>query len=102
MIHVIATIAVRPGTRPQFLEAFHKLVPLVQAEAGCIEYGPAIDAKTDIDAQQQKGDDTVTVIEKWESVEALNAHLAAPHMGEYRETVKDIVEGLTLHVLQPG
>lgn len=102
MIHVIATIQVKSGTRDQFLDAFHKLVPLVEAESGCIEYGPAIDAATDIEAQQQKGNDTVTVIEKWESVAALNDHLAAPHMGDYREQVKDIVEQVTLHVLKPA
>lgn len=100
MIHVIATIEVKPDTRPQFLEEFGQLVPLVHAEDGCIEYGPAIDASTDIEAQQQKGASTVTVIEKWESTDALKAHLVAPHMGEFREKVKDIVAGTTIHILE--
>ncbi len=102
MIHVIATIDITAGRREDFLKAFKELAPKVQAEDGCIEYGPAIDADSGISAQQRKGDDVVTVIEKWESVAALTAHLDAPHMNEYREQVKDLVKGMTLHVLEPA
>ena len=42
------------------------------------------------------------VVEKWESLDALNAHLVAPHMGSYREQVKDLVTGMNLQVLQPA
>jgi quinol monooxygenase YgiN len=38
--------------------------------------------------------------EKWESLEALHAHLRAPHMLTYREQVKDMVEDLSLNVLE--
>ncbi|MBI1830559.1 MAG: antibiotic biosynthesis monooxygenase, partial [Planctomycetes bacterium] len=43
MIHVIATITVKPGKRDAFLAEFHRIVPAVHAEAGCIEYGPSVD-----------------------------------------------------------
>jgi quinol monooxygenase YgiN len=102
MIHVIATIQLKPNTRDAFLNAFHKLVPSVLEEVGCIEYGPTIDATTDLDKQAVKGDDSVTVIEKWESLAALKDHLVAPHMAPYREAVKDLVEGSTLHILEPA
>ncbi len=102
MIHVIATIDVTAGRREEFLTAFKELVPKVKAEEGCIEYGPAIDTDSGIPAQQRKGDDVVTVIEKWDNVAALTAHLDAPHMREYREQVKDLVQGMTLHVLEPA
>jgi len=102
MIHVIATITVAPGRRDDFLAAFHELMPKVQAEDGCLEYGPAVDVETPISAQTFKGHDVVTVIEKWESVAALQAHLDAPHMQEYREQVKELVTSLTLHVLEPA
>jgi quinol monooxygenase YgiN len=42
----------------------------------------------------------VTIIEKWDSLEALRNHLTAPHMLAYREKIKDIVEDLSLKVLQ--
>jgi quinol monooxygenase YgiN len=102
MIHVIATIELQPGRRDDFLAEFHKLVPAVRGEAGCIEYGPAVDADTGIASQQQKGADVVTVVEKWDSLEALDAHLVAPHMQEYRPRVKDLVRQTTLHVLKPA
>ena len=102
MIHVIATIELVPGRRDEFLAEFRKLAPTVRQEQGCIEYGPAVDAASDIPQQARKGDDTVTVVEQWESIEALKAHLAAPHMQQYRERVKDLVTGTTLHILQPA
>jgi quinol monooxygenase YgiN len=100
MIHVIATVRTAAGRRDDFLRAFRQLVPLVRAETGCLEYGPAVDLQTLISDQPIRGD-VVTVIEKWESVAALQDHLAAPHMLRYRENVKDLVAGLEIRVLEP-
>ena len=44
MIHVLAVITTKPGKRAEVLAAFHANMPAVHAEAGCIEYGPVIDA----------------------------------------------------------
>ena len=101
MIHVIATIQITPGKRDTYLEEFGKLVPLVRAEAGCLDYAATVDEQTPIAAQEPAGDDTVIVIEKWESVAALRDHLDAPHMTDYRTRVKDIVRGTRLRVLRP-
>ena len=102
MIIVIAAIEVAPGKREAFLQEFHKIVPEVHREQGCIEYGPTVDEQTGIPVQMPLRDNVVTVVEKWDSVDALKAHLAAPHMARYRETVKDLVRGLTLQVLKPA
>jgi quinol monooxygenase YgiN len=102
MIHVIATIELRHGQRDAFLAEFRKVVPQVLAEPGCIEYGPAIDAQTDIAAQHPMRDDVVTIVEKWASVEDLKRHLVAPHMQGYRPKVKDMISQTTLVVLQPA
>ena len=102
MIHVIATVELAPGTREKFLAEFRKLITDVRAEAGCIEYGPAIDAETDIAIQFKLGADRVVVIEKWETVAALKAHGVAPHMQAYRARVKDYVRGMELRVLAPA
>ncbi len=102
MIHVIATIEVRPGRRDDFLAEFRKNVPTVRAEAGCLEYGPAVDVATGIAAQAPPRDHVVVVVEKWADLDALRAHLAAPHMAAYRERVKDLVVGASLQVLQPA
>ena len=102
MIHVIATVELNPGTRDKFLAEFRKLIPDVKAEVGCIEYGPAIDAETDIPIQFKIGPDKVTIIEKWEDTAALKAHGGAPHMQAYRARVKGFVRGMELRVLAPA
>lgn len=102
MIHVVATIQLNPGIREAFLKEFHRLVPLVRAENGCIEYGPTIDAQTPFPTQEVMGENAVVVIEKWASLEALQDHMKAPHMADYRVRVKDYVKGVQLRVLQPA
>jgi quinol monooxygenase YgiN len=101
MIYVIATVEVKPGKREAFLAEFHRNVPNVRSEKGCIEYGPTVDVKTDIKAQIPIRESTVTIVEKWESLPALQAHVQAPHMATYRERVKDYVNSVSLQVLEP-
>jgi len=102
MIHVIATIELAPGTRDAYLAVFRKLIADVRAEKGCIEYGPAVDAPTDLSNQAKIGPDKVVVVEKWENLTALKAHSASPHMQAYRVDVKDYVRGVHLLVLDPA
>lgn len=102
MIHVIATIDLLAGRRDEFLAEFKKVVPQVKQEQGCIEYGPAVDVETNIAAQGEHRIDSVTVIEKWENLESLEAHLIAPHMLSYREVVKPMIRQVELRVLRPA
>jgi quinol monooxygenase YgiN len=102
MIHVIATITVKPGTRDALLAEFHRIVPLVHAEAGCIEYGPTVDLASGMAVQGPLRSNVAIIIEKWESLDALKAHTDAPHMAEYRVRVKDYVESVQLQILAPA
>ena len=99
MINVIASIRVKAGKVPEFLEIFKSNVPSVKKEKGCIEYIPTIDIDADL-PPQGLDKNTVTIIEKWESLDALHNHLKSPHMLVYKEEVKDIVEDLSLKVLR--
>lgn len=99
MVTVIASISLKPGCMQDFLRVFKANVPQVRAEAGCIEYYPTSDVPADLPPQKLE-ENVVTVIEKWESVEALHEHFKAPHMASYRENVKDMVQGVSLKVLQ--
>jgi quinol monooxygenase YgiN len=99
MIHVLAIITSKPGKRAAVLEAFQANVPAVHAEDGCIEYGAAIDAENAGSIQARLGADTFVVIEKWESMDALKAHAASPHMAAYASKVKDMLASRTIHVL---
>lgn len=99
MIHVLAIITAKPGKRDEILRHFRANMPAVRAEQGCIEYGPAIDAEGVGAIQTELGPDTFVVIEKWESLEALKAHAAAPHMAAYAAKVKDLIASRVIHVL---
>ena len=68
MIHVVAVITAKPGKRSEILQHFRANVPHVLAEAGCIEYGAALDAEGAPPVQTKWGPDTFLVIEKWESI----------------------------------
>ena len=102
MIHVIATIELADGRRDDFLREFHALVPSVRREAGCLEYGPTVDVATSIPAQGPPRENVVTIVEQWEGLDHLADHLAAPHMTEYRQRVKDMVVGTRLQILEPA
>ena len=52
---MIATIELHEGKREAFLAEFRKLVPLVRAEKGCLEYGPTIDIASRVRALWQSG-----------------------------------------------
>ena len=102
MLHVVAIITAKPGQRGAILAAFHKNIPTVRAEAGCIEYGPAIDIEAGPGTQTKLGPDSFVVIEKWESPEALAAHAASPHMAAYAASVKDLLASRVLYFLNPA
>ena len=102
MIHVVAVVTAKPGKREEILKHFRANVPAVKAEKGCIEYGPAVDAENALGFQAKVGADTFLVIEKWESMEALKAHAAAPHMAAYAGKVKDMIASRVIHILQPA
>jgi quinol monooxygenase YgiN len=102
MIHVIATISLTPGTRTEFLAAFHKLVPLVKAENGCLSYGPVIDAPSGLPIQSLIGGDAVVVVEQWRDLPALHAHLAAPHIAAFQRDHAALMRGISLQVLAPA
>jgi quinol monooxygenase YgiN len=102
MICVIATIEVAEGRRQDFLAEFRKVVPKVLKETGCLEYTPMVDVPSGIGAQAPARPDVVTVVEKWASIEALEGHLMARHMIDYRKAVKGLVRATSLAILAPA
>jgi quinol monooxygenase YgiN len=100
-VHVLAIITAKPGMREAVLEAFRANVPAVRAEQGCIEYQATIDIEGAGAIQTPIGPDSFVVVEKWESLDALKAHAAAPHMAAYAAKVKDMLAGRVIHVLSP-
>ena len=102
MIHVIAVITAKPGKREEVLRHFRANVPAVRAERGCIEYGAAIDADPALPVQTKYGPETFVVVEKWDSMDALKAHAAAPHMAAYGAKTKELLASRVIHILSPA
>ncbi len=99
MINVIASIEIKDGMVADFIEIFKANVPNVKAEKGCVEYTPTLDVNSGL-PPQSLDKNIVTIIEKWETLEALLDHIKAPHMLKYKEKVKDIVIDVSLKILQ--
>ncbi|MBC2712122.1 MAG: antibiotic biosynthesis monooxygenase [Desulfosarcina sp.] len=98
MINIIASIHIKEGRLSEFIEIFKSNIPNVLEEKGCIEYVPTIDVPTGL-PPQKLNNNVVTIIEKWDSLEDLQAHLLAPHMLAYKENIKDLVDKVSLKVL---
>ena len=100
MIHVVASVRVKPGKLGEFLDLLKTITPTVRAEKGCIRYIPTVDAASGLTPQVLDAN-LVTLIEAWESLDALRSHLATPHMAAFFERRKEMVEGgSSLKVLQ--
>ena len=76
------------------------VIPTVRAEDGCRMYTLLKDAKTDWDKPMRFGERTMWMLEKWDSVDALKAHLETPHMKAFGPTVRDMRTSSTFHVLE--
>ncbi len=95
MIYVTASVQVKEGKLQGFIELFNATAALVRKEKGCVQYVAGVDADVGLPVQtlQKNG---VTVLEKWESPEALRDHLASPHMQAFFGKEKDFVEGASV------
>ena len=102
MIHVIATIELRPGTRPAFAAEFAQLAPAVRAEEGCLYYAGGVDLPTEHKAQIPIRPDVFVVVERWASPDSLAAHAVAAHVHAWRERAKPYMVRTTIQVLEPA
>ena len=102
MVHVIAVITAKPGKRNDILQHARANLAAVRAEKGCIEYDPVVDAENALPFQTKLGPDTFIVVEKWESMDALKAHAAAPHMAAYGAKTKEMIASRVIYILSPS
>ena len=102
MVHLLAFITAKPGMLPTLLAEFHKIIPVVRAEDGCIEYAPVVDIEGFEGFTTPLGPDSYAVVEKRASPQALLAHAATQHMAEYGKKTKDMIVRRVLHVLTPA
>ena len=82
MIHVLATLIARPDTIGATRELLASLVAPSRAEPGCDHY--QLFQSTDEPARFQ-------TVERWHSAEAMQAHLASPHLTEAFAKAADLL-----------
>ncbi|MEZ0284352.1 MAG: putative quinol monooxygenase [Thermoleophilia bacterium] len=83
MAEVVVVVLFRatPGRGADAEAAFTEAVPPTHDEEGCVAFA----------VHRVAGDaDRFVLIERWASREALDAHLAAPHLAAFRERGADI------------
>ena len=98
MVRVIASIRAREGALEEYVALFKGNVPNVLAEDGCLEYCPCVDADAGW-PNQSLDPRRMTVVEKWVSMDALQAHSRAPHMAAFRKRAAHLVEEVKLQVV---
>ena len=88
LLTVIAHMRAKPGKEQALREALEALVAPTAKEAGYVNY----------DLHQGAEDPAVFFLyENWESAQALDDHLAAPHLEEFVDVMDDLLDG-GLHI----
>lgn len=103
MLTIIAEIYTHAGTehRQAVLDAFEKIIPTVLTEDGCHGYEPLIDHLPTI-AMQETNENTIVMLEKWQSTAHLEAHMQTAHMQQHFEATKDHVANVKIRILNSG
>ena len=103
MLTIIAEIRVHAGQehKAKVIKAFEKITPTVLTEQGCHGYELLVDADLNAD-MQAKDANVITMLEYWESMEHLNAHMQTAHMQAYQAEVKDDVADVKIRILEKG
>jgi len=75
MVYVVAELGIREDAREAYMEFAKEMVEETNKEEGCIMYEACV-----------RNDNPLVFgfIEKWESKEALDAHMATAHMAKFR------------------
>ena len=92
-ITVVVTAKAAPGKGGELLDAFGELATTTHAEEGCIAFT----------LHRAHGDhDVIVVVERWASKEALDGHIASPHLAAFRrDTAELFLEPSTIIVAEP-
>ncbi len=83
MLVIAVTYKAKPGKREEALRAARICSAKTRREAGNVDYT----FYSGIDDSQ-----TFFLFEHWETREALDSHLKAPHLAEFRAALKDLLE----------
>lgn len=88
-IIVLAKITPKKGCLDTIVEISKELIETTLSEEGNIDY----------QLLKSTDDCTLTFVEKWESAEALQKHMTAPHFQSFGAESADFVENMEIQVL---
>jgi len=91
---------VKEGCMEEFLSLCEKLRPLVLGEKGCHGYDYTREIASPLSIQEPINSDRITLVERWESLDALRTHGEAPHMKELGSKMKDLRSSVIARVGQ--
>ncbi len=101
MIHILVTMVAKEGRMKEFLAIGEKLRSQVLKEKGCLAYDYAREIASPLGIQEPIDPNRITLVERWESVEALKAHMEAPHMKELGPKMADLRSSVVARVVEP-
>jgi quinol monooxygenase YgiN len=81
LIFVTGEIVVEDGAVELVREALHSMEQETRKEAGCLTYAFS---------QDINDPNMVRIFERWESMDALQAHFGMPHMATFQEAITRI------------
>lgn len=78
MIVVQVEVIIEPGSATKVVDAVKAMETATRNEAGCLKYAFSVDIADP---------GMIRVTERWESMDAIKAHMASPHMAEFNKAV---------------
>ena len=98
MVHVLVTMMIKDGRMKEFLALGEKLRSLVLAERGCKAYDYTREVASPLSIQEPVDPNRITLIERWESLEALKAHMDVRHMKEFGPKMAELRSSVVARV----
>ena len=93
MIHLIATLHIRPGTTDEVVRLATPCIEATRREDGCLLY----------DLHQSLTEPSKLVfVEKWESREALERHFREPHLIAWRDAGAPFITEKAIEIVSNG
>ena len=88
-IVVLAKVYPKNGCKDSIIEISEELIEKTREEDGNIEY----------QLLMSLNDNTLTFVEKWETLDALKKHMASPHFQSFGKETQDFVENMDIQVI---
>ena len=93
MIYVVATITAKPGKRDALMDGAKPCIAATRKEKGCISYDL-------FESTSEAG--TFNFVERWETREALAAHMETDHLKAWRKVGAECVASRAVEIIHAG